>query len=446
MSEKTSSELPRLLPNGWRLERIDSLTRSNIRDFGSFSMTNLIEFVENGVPFIKSESVINGRINFGTIAFIAEAVHRQLTKSFVFEGDILFTKIGAIGRVAVYDGSLGICNSNAATAKIQINSSKANSKFVAYQLGSERVMREFARTIISTPPRINLGDINSMRIEFPSLPEQEKIVKILSTIDRTITHTEALIEKYQQIKAGLMHDLFTRGIGADGQLRPMREQAPELYWESAIGWIPKEWEVKTITSFADVIDPNPSHRNPIYHDEGFPFISTVEFEEFDQIRMETSRRVIEEIVLEQERRCKFSASSIVFSRKGTIGETRFLPSHLRFALLDSLCVINPTSISSSFLFHAVRSHFLKRQIKNMTMGQALPQMSIGRVRDLLVPTPIEDFEQKKIESKLSEIDEFILTNGQELKKLKQQKSGLMHDLLTGKVQVTIDDDAEVTHG
>jgi type I restriction enzyme, S subunit len=170
MSEKTSSELPRLLPNGWRLERIDSLTRSNIRDFGSFSMTNLIEFVENGVPFIKSESVINGRINFGTIAFIAEAVHRQLTKSFVFEGDILFTKIGAIGRVAVYDGSLGICNSNAATAKIQINSSKANSKFVAYQLGSERVMREFARTIISTPPRINLGDINSMRIEFPSLP------------------------------------------------------------------------------------------------------------------------------------------------------------------------------------------------------------------------------------------------------------------------------------
>ena len=39
-----------------------------------------------------------------------------------------------------------------------------------------------------------------------------------------------------------MHDLFTRGIGADGKLRPPREQAPELYKESAIGWIPKEWE------------------------------------------------------------------------------------------------------------------------------------------------------------------------------------------------------------
>ena len=39
-----------------------------------------------------------------------------------------------------------------------------------------------------------------------------------------------------------MHDLFTRGIGPDGQLRPPREQAPELYQETPIGWIPKEWE------------------------------------------------------------------------------------------------------------------------------------------------------------------------------------------------------------
>lgn len=266
---------------------------------------------------------------------------------------------------------------------------------------------------------------------------QQKIAHVLQSIDQTIEKTEALIEKYQQIKAGLMHDLFTRGIGADGKLRPSRDQAPELYQETPIGWIPKEWVFKPITSFADVIDPNPSHRNPIYHDEGFPFISTVEFKDFDQIQLDTSRRVIEEIVLEQERRCKFFEFSIAFSRKGTIGETRFLPSHLRFALLDSLCVINPISISPSFLFHMLKSHYLKRQIKNMTMGQALPQMSIGRVRGLFIPTPIAFIEQKRIESKLNTIDQFIFKNGVLLQKLKYQKSGLMHDLLTGKVPVKV---------
>ena len=69
-----------------------------------------------------------------------------------------------------------------------------------------------------------------------------KIARILQTIDQAIEKTEALIEKYQQIKAGLMHDLFTRGIGADGKLRPPREQAPELYQQTPIGWIPKEWD------------------------------------------------------------------------------------------------------------------------------------------------------------------------------------------------------------
>lgn len=76
--------------------------------------------------------------------------------------------------------------------------------------------------------------------------EQRRIAEILSTVDEAIEQTEALIAKYQQIKAGLMHDLFTRGVTADGRLRPTRAQAPHHYKKSAIGWIPKEWECFTI--------------------------------------------------------------------------------------------------------------------------------------------------------------------------------------------------------
>ncbi|MCB0155950.1 MAG: restriction endonuclease subunit S, partial [Anaerolineae bacterium] len=50
----------------------------------------------------------------------------------------------------------------------------------------------------------------------------------------------------QQIKVGLMNDLFTRGIGPNDNLRPPREQAPELYQETPIGCIPKEWKFKPL--------------------------------------------------------------------------------------------------------------------------------------------------------------------------------------------------------
>ena len=50
-------------------------------------------------------------------------------------------------------------------------------------------------------------------------PEQTKIAEILSTVDRAIEQTEALIAKQQRIKTGLMQDLLTRGIDEHGNLR-----------------------------------------------------------------------------------------------------------------------------------------------------------------------------------------------------------------------------------
>ena len=50
-------------------------------------------------------------------------------------------------------------------------------------------------------------------------PNNSRLPKILSTVDRAIEQTEALISKHQRIKTGLMQDLLTRGIGEHGNLR-----------------------------------------------------------------------------------------------------------------------------------------------------------------------------------------------------------------------------------
>jgi type I restriction enzyme, S subunit len=197
------------IPRSWKVVRVEDVISSKIRDFGSFSTTKLIEFLEEGIPFVKSESVKDGRIDFDSISYISEEVHQVLDKSYVRNRTILFTKIGAIGRVAVYRGELGECNSNAATAKIEINESVAGIDFVAYLLGSERVMRAFEKTIISTPPRINLGEINSKEIPLPSLPEQQKIVSVLTSIDKNIENKQRKLQQTQSLKKALMEDLLT---------------------------------------------------------------------------------------------------------------------------------------------------------------------------------------------------------------------------------------------
>lgn len=105
-------------------------------------------------------------------------------------------------------------------------------------------------------PSINRDWLSRICLNSAKIELQHRIAEILSTLDEAIEATEALIAKHQQIKAGLMHALFTRGVNPDGHLRPTREQAPDLYKESPLGWIPQDWE---IASLFDRGKPGRSH-------------------------------------------------------------------------------------------------------------------------------------------------------------------------------------------
>ena len=125
--------------------------------------------------------------------------------------------------------------------------------------------------------RVDSKFFSCFNLLIPPLPQQRKIARILTTLDNVIAQTEALIAKYQAIKQGLMHDLFTRGVDATGKLRPPQSEAPELYKQSELGWIPKEWEVVRLAEIAEVgrgkFTPRPRN-DPKYYGGQYPFIQT----------------------------------------------------------------------------------------------------------------------------------------------------------------------------
>jgi len=120
-------------------------------------------------------------------------------------------------------------------------------------------------------PHISNGDIREFRIAFPPSPEQRKIARILTTLDNLIEKTETLIAKYQAIRQGVMHDLFTRGIDEHGHLRPPQTEAPHLYKQSQLGWIPKEWEVRQIGDLANYMNGH-SFDAALWSRHGLPII------------------------------------------------------------------------------------------------------------------------------------------------------------------------------
>ena len=245
-----------------------------------------------------------------------------------------------------------------------------------------------------------------------------------------------------------MRDLFTRGIDADGKLRPPREQAPELYQQTPIGWIPKEWEVALFGEYIEVIDPNPSHRYPLEVDDGYPICSTENFQGEDGFNFENVKRVPQATYQAQNNRCRFKTTDVIFARKGKIGLARRYGEDIK-VFSHTVVVMKPSSelVGSDWLLWLTRSDWLLKAIEvTMNTNSGVPTRGVEFIKNITVPFPKNE-EQKIMHTFLESASNKIQAEREERNKLIKQKSGLMQDLLTGKVPVTVNNNiAEVAHG
>ena len=135
-------------------------------------------------------------------------------------------------------------------AIIRPNKDKLNSVFLSKCLSTSQITKYFAlHASGSTRFGLPIGAIELAEIPTPPKEEQTQIAAILSTIDRAIEQTEAIIAKQQRIKTGLMQDLLTKGIDEDGNVRSEETHA---FKDSPLGRIPVEWEVETLSSVVDL--------------------------------------------------------------------------------------------------------------------------------------------------------------------------------------------------
>ncbi|MFW5856424.1 MAG: restriction endonuclease subunit S, partial [Planctomycetota bacterium] len=99
----------------------------------------------------------------------------------------------------------------------------------------------------STFVAVSRQDVEGLGVPWPEHEaNRSRIAAVLDTLDAAIAKTEAVIAKLKCVRAGLIHDLLTRGVDSDGQLRPLPGDAPQEYQNSPLGPVPKEWHISTV--------------------------------------------------------------------------------------------------------------------------------------------------------------------------------------------------------
>ncbi len=268
---------------------------------------------------------------------------------------------------------------------------------------------------------------------------QRRIAEILSVIDEAIEHTEALIAKTQQIKAGLMHDLFTRGVLPNGQLRPPRSEAPDLYKESPLGWIPKEWGISHLPELRQASRPHlktgpfgSSLKQEHWVEHGIPVITIGALGEgcFEESELLFIAEHTASILSEY----RVINDDIVFSRVADVGRSVVVGADQTDWIMSSNLMrisIDSSKMSSHFLQSLLAyDHRIRGQIRRSVNSGGREVANSAILNALSFPTPMPD-EQLRITARASAIDRERGSLIKTRAKLSVAKQGLMHDLLSG---------------
>lgn len=269
--------------------------------------------------------------------------------------------------------------------------------------------------------------------------EQTAIAGILDTVDEAIRQTAAVIEKLKKIRAGLLHDLLTRGIDEDGQLRdPIRH--PEQFNDSPLGRVPKAWEMKPLEALADIrfssVDKK-SHAG----ERRVRLCNYIDAYNNEYLTGSESFFMMATATEAEVSQFSLRGGDIVVTKDSETPDDIGIPCVITGQPTDLVCGYhlalirhNGGQMNSIFLAKQLRHSRMARYFGRVCNGltrYGLPTSAFSSASILVPPLP----EQNAIAAILRGLDDRLREETRAQGKLTLIKRGLMQDLLTGRVRV-----------
>lgn len=388
-----------MVPNGWKRKPLKKV--AEVRTGVAKGKKGLKDPID--VPYLRVANVQDGHIDLNEVKTIQIERH-QLERYSLQSGDVLMTEGGdfdKLGRGDVWQGQIEPCLNQNHVFAVRVNKDLLLPYFLAALSGSYYGKTYF---LSCSKRSTNLASINSTQLKqfpvlFPPILEQQKIAKILSTWDKAISTTEALIDNSEQQKKALMQQLLTgknRLLGDSG--KPFEDK----------------WDKKTLGKISHITTGN-SNREDSSLDGEYAF-----FDRSVDIRMSSC--------------FLFDSEAVIVPGEGQ----DFVPKHFKgkFDLHQrTYAIMDFKKTCGKFLFYYIG--FYRHYFLSQAVGSTVKSLRLPMFQKMPINLPTVN-EQQRIASVLTNADKEIDLLKQKLTALNQEKKALMQQLLTGKRRVKVD--------
>ena len=413
-----------------------------VSDFG--------EVVAGGTPSRANPSFWNGSVPWITPGEITALASRNVSDTrekltldglaasaarLLPIGSLLVTTRATLGRVAI----AGIPVSTNQGFKNIVPNQKTDSLFAYYRMGALRA--EMERLASGTTfLEISKADFCRIRTQRPPLKQQRSIAAVLNIIDEAIATAVGAVAKLRNVSNGMLHDLMTCGIDANGELRDPISR-PEQFKDSLRGRIPREWDTRQLRELVPrhrritygIVQPGEFDPNGVLLIRGQDYIDGwADRDEYFRVAPSLHQSY---------RRSTTGAGDLLLCIVGaTTGAVAQVPAWIAEANITQTTAriaCEAGLLNPRFGFHFLRSWHGQTQIRRYIKGSAQPGLNLRDVELLVMPVP-DAAEQVAIAQILDSSASQIDATEEGLKKLRSVKAGVMFDLLTGRVRVPED--------
>lgn len=418
------------IPENWVIKRF----KQNFYIKGRIGWQELRadEFSDEGIHCITGTDFIDGKVNWESCYRVSEERYKFDENIQLKEDDLLITKDGTIGKVALVKNLPEKATLNSGIFLIRPMKKRFLNDYLYWILNSS-ILTDF-NDYTKTGTTINhlyQNVFERMHITVPSLDEQKEIARYLyeetQIIDSLISNKKSQIEKLKELRQIEINNAVTKGLNPNVEKK-----------ESGVEWlrkIPKHWVVKRIKNVSNFIKTGstPSTQIDEYYDNGtIPWFGPSSFN--SSIEMKESVKEISSFAIEKGEAILFPSNAILFVGIGaTIGKSGIFRSN--FSCNQQINVIKFKKIIypdyAAFFMKIYESIIIK--IANFATLPIFNQSNTANL-DFLIPT-IEEQKQiaEYLHQKTSTLTKVIENLASQIQKLEELRKIKIYEAVTGKV-------------
>ena len=393
------------VPSHWELGRISTYfterrTKVSDKDYPALSVTKLGVFPQ-----------------WENVAKTNDGDNRKLARKGDFVINSRSDRKGSSG-IAKQDGSVSLIN-------IVLQPKKINSVYSEYLFKSYSFIEEFYRVghgIVADLWTTRFEDIKNSLIIFPPLSEQQKIAQFLNDktakIDQAVDLAEKQIVLLKEHKQILIQNAVTRGLNPDV---PLKDSGVE--W---IGQVPEHWGVKKLKFVLTLSNKKEESKN-----------SNKRYIGMENIESFTGK--INDISLIAEGIANsFYKDEILFGKLRPYLAKSYLADFDGICSTEFLVYRSTKVLNNRFALNIFLSYGFIDAVNASTYGSKMPRANAEFISNIFLAIP-PLLEQKQIidylDKQTAKIDQAIALKIAHIEKLKEYKSVLINDVVTGKVRV-----------